>query len=162
MTLLLAGIVLDITQILGLVFILFCFLNDIDFSGQMTSPTTVFVFFEGLSLGLISKRRIMGPNLIFQSLILMFSIGFVLVFFDQQLISPQVSKTNLLCPGKQLEVGFYFYINNIFYHLIPHIQIPLLIIQLSLNRWIQSFLKIAYQGLFIRGSNRFKFFQYSL
>ena len=55
----------------------------------MTSSTTAFVFFGGLGLSLINKRRIVRLSLIFGlviSLITVLPINIIFIFFDQQLI----------------------------------------------------------------------------
>ena len=86
MTFLLAGVTLDVAQVLSLDLILFCYLSGIDPSGWITLPNSMtLVFLEGLGLRLISKRRQMRLSLFFVligSLIAMLPIGVVLVFFD--------------------------------------------------------------------------------
>ncbi len=85
MTLLVAGIALDMAQVLGRpVLVLLCYLGGIDPGGWMTpiaSPTTSLVFLEGLGLRLISRRRGLELSLVLGSLIAGLSIGVLLVFF---------------------------------------------------------------------------------
>ena len=115
------------TQFPDLIFIFFCYLNGINPSSWMTFLIIVFDFFENLGLRLISSRKIVGLNLIFvfiRSLIVMLLIAIVLVFFNQPLVSFQVSRIDLLNPGGWLQVGFYFYIDNLFYYFVSRIQVP--------------------------------------
>ena len=83
---LIAGIVLNVTQVLGFVFILLYYLGDINLNSWMTSPMTAFVFFEGLDSRLISGKKMMGLSFVFvfiESFIAMLLIGVNLIFFDQ-------------------------------------------------------------------------------
>ncbi len=83
MTFLMAGVVLDMAQVLGrLVF--FRYLGSVDPSGWMASPTTVLVFLGGLDLRLISGGgATVGLSLVFVlgGLILGLPVGILLVFF---------------------------------------------------------------------------------
>ncbi len=80
------GVALDVTQILGRL-VLFRYLNSIDPSGWMASPTTALVFLGGLGLRLISGGGgTMGLSLVFvlRGLILGLPVGVLLVFFGRQ------------------------------------------------------------------------------
>ncbi len=83
MTLLMAGITLNVTQVLWhLVFL--CYLGSIDPSSWMASPTTALVFLGGLGLRLISGGGgAVGLSLVFVlgGHILGLPVGVFVVFF---------------------------------------------------------------------------------
>ena len=86
---LLTGIIFDMAQIFGLIFIFFNHLSHIDPSGGMASSTafTMFVFLRSLGLRLTDSRwEIIGLSLIFVP-ILAFLMNIVLVFLGQQPIA---------------------------------------------------------------------------
>ena len=166
MTFLLAGVTLDVAQVLGLVLILLCYLSGINPNGWMTSPTSMtLIFLGGLDLKLISGRQQMGLNLFFvlvRSLIAMLLISVVFVFLDRRPISFRASGVNFPNHGVWLEAGLCFYINNLFHHFFSCIQLLSLIIHLSSNERTKTISKVVYQGLLIGGSDGVKLFQYSL
>ncbi len=86
MTFLLTGVALDVAQVLGrLVF--FRYLDSIDLSGWMASPTTALVFLGVLGLRLISRSGVtVGLSLVFVlgGLILGLPIRVFLVFFGRR------------------------------------------------------------------------------
>ena len=156
MTFLLIGVTLDMAQVLGLVFVLFYYLSCIDPSGWITSPTSMtLVFLGSLGFRLISRRQWMGLSLFFilGSLIAVLPIGVVLVFLDQRLMSFGVSRVDFSNHGVWLEAGFYFYINSLLYHFFSRIQVLSSIIHLSSNGRTKAISEVAYQGLFVGGSD---------
>ncbi len=135
MTLLFAGIALDVVQVLSIIFVFLCYLGGIDPSSWMASPTTILVFFGDLGLRLISRRGIVRLGLIFWSLILVLPIGVILIFIDRRPIAPWAPRVDFPSPKRWLKPGLCFYIDSFLYHLVPHIQVPSSIIQLDLDRW---------------------------
>lgn len=120
MTLLLASIELDVTQVYGFILIFFCYLGGIDISGRITSLSTFLTLFKGLGLRLISKREVIRLSLFFvfiRDLITMCLIGIIFIFLNQQFISFQVSRIDLPSLGGWLQIDLCFYINNFFYYL---------------------------------------------
>lgn len=118
----------------------------------------VFIFFEvlGLKLTYMSKRAIMGLNLIF---ILIFSFSLIFVFLDLRPVAFWVLKVDLLSFGRWLQAGFCFYINDFVYHSFPKIQVTSSIVQLYLHGRIHLFAELLYQGYFIRSGSGVKLFQ---
>ena len=151
-------------QVLGFVFIFLCYLSGINSNSWMTSPlpfSLMFLRVGGLGLRLISgKQRIVGLSLFLVpigNLITLFSIGVVFVLLDQWFISFWAPGIDFLSPGGWLEAGFCFYIDSFLYHLVLCIQVLPLIVQLSLNRRVQAFSKVAYQGFLVERYNRANF-----
>ena len=122
MTFLVAGVVFDVAQVLGLVFICLCYPSCVDPSGWMTSPTSMKLNFLGsLGLRLINGRQWMGPSLFFilRNLIAVLLIGVVFVFFDQRPISFRAPGVNFFNHRVWLEAGLCFCIDSFFYHFFP-------------------------------------------
>ena len=166
MTFLLASVIFNITQVLSLVLVLFCYFSSIDSNDGMTLPIFItLVFLEGLGLSLISKRWQMGFSLFFifvKNLIAVLLIDVVIVFFDWQLMFFQALEVDF--PNQQvwLEAGFCFYINSLLYHFFQYIQVLSSIIHLSSNKRTKTVLEVVYQSFFIRSRNEVKLFQYNL
>ena len=120
----------------------------------------------GLGLRLISgKRRIMGLGLFLisiESFVALLPISVILVLFDPRFISFWAPEIDFSCPGKWLEAGLCFYINSLLYHLVLRIQILPLIAQLSSNRQMRAFSKVAYQDFLVGRCNRVEFLEDSL
>ncbi len=101
-TLLLTGIIFDIAQVLGLIFVFIFFgnLSGIDLSGWMASSMTsmTFVFLGGLGLRLtcISRRRIVGLSLVSIPMLL---INLIFVFLDWRPITFWAPGVNLSLKG---------------------------------------------------------------
>ena len=139
-TFLFASVALDIAQVLGFVFILLCYLGDIDLNGWMAFSLFFLALFgaRSLSLRLISrKKRVIELSFFFipvSSLIVLLPIDIVLVFLDRRLVFFRALGIDFSSPKRWLKACFCFCIDNFFYHLFLRIQIPLLIVQLSLNR----------------------------
>ena len=77
-------------QVLSFVLIFFCYLDNIDSSHWIASLTTSLAFLGSLDLRLISRRGIVGLNLVFVfvgSLIAVLLRGVVLAFFGQHLVA---------------------------------------------------------------------------
>ena len=85
MTFLFAGITLDVTQVLGFILVLFCYLGNINPSGWKASLPISLMLLGDLALRLISGREVMGLSLFFVlvgSIIAVLPIGILLVLFD--------------------------------------------------------------------------------
>ena len=90
---LLAGVTLDVAQVLGLVlFLLDCF-SGINPGGWRISSLVSVTFFKVLNLRLISDRRDIGLSFftIFRSLIVVLPLGIFLVFFGQWMVAFWIS-----------------------------------------------------------------------
>ena len=138
-TFLLAGVVFNMAQVLGLVLIFFRYFSGIDLSGwTFLSFSLTLLGIGGLNLRLISKRRrIMRLSLFFilvRSLVMLLLMNVILILLDQRLIYFWALGIDFPSSGGWLEAGFCFCINNLLYHLVPHIQVLPLIVQLSSNR----------------------------
>ena len=136
MSLLLAGIILDMAQVLGLILIFFGHLGSIHSSGWMISSITsmTFVFFRNLGLRLIISRwGVMGLSFIFV-LVSIFPISIIFVFFGQWPAACWALKVDLSNLGEWLKTSLGFYINNLLYHFFPQIQVMSSIIQLGSNK----------------------------
>ncbi len=99
-----AGVAFDVAQVLRRL-ILFCYLGSIDPSGWMASPTTAFVFLEGLGLRLISgSGGTVGLSLVFVlgGLILGLPVGVLLVFFCQRTMAFWAPAINVLNVERRL------------------------------------------------------------
>ncbi len=97
MTLLLIGIAFDVAQLLGFIPIFLFYLASIYLNGGKISPMTIFVFFGGLGLRLISRRGIVVLSLFFNlgNLIELLPVGGLIVFFDQWKMAFWASGINL-------------------------------------------------------------------
>ncbi len=126
MAFLVAGIVLDVAQVLGRL-ILFCYLGSIDPGGwmaSMASPTTALIFLESLGLRLISGGGgAVGFSLVFvlRGLILGLPVGILFVFFGRRAMALQVSGIDVPNVEGRLQVSLYFYITCLLHNFLPTI-----------------------------------------
>ena len=84
MTFLLAGITLNVAQVLGFIFVFLCCLGGVDPSGWRTSSSIFLLLFGGLGRRLISGRRSTRLSFVFVlgNLVAVLPIGIFFVFFD--------------------------------------------------------------------------------
>ena len=98
MTLLFAGIALDMAQILGLVFFFFDYLGGINPSGWTVSLLAFVTFFRVLGLRLISSKKGMRLSLfpILGSLIAAVPVSVILVLLEQWMVVFQAPRIDFL------------------------------------------------------------------
>ena len=123
MTFLLAGITLDVAQVLGLVIFLLDSLDAIDLAGWMISSLVSVAFFGVLGLRLISSRIGMGPSffLILRSFITVLTLAVSFVLLGQQRVALRALRIDLPNVRGGLQVGFCFYITCLLHHFFPQV-----------------------------------------
>ncbi len=118
------GVIFNMAQVLWrLLLVLLCYLGNINLSSWMAFSTTLLVFFESLSLRLISRRRIVGLSLVFilGSLIAGLLIGILLVFLHQQAMTFWVLGIDFPNVEGWLQVSLCFYITCFHHYFFPRI-----------------------------------------
>ena len=90
-----AGVALDVTQVLGLVFLFLDYLGCIDPGGWTVFSSASMTFFGVLNLRLISSKRGLRLSLFLGSLIVVLPLGIFLVLLGQRTVAFWAFEINL-------------------------------------------------------------------